>query len=194
MNGTLLSSSYPEGDGEPVWACNPQHVDLNVPNFDHLGLYIKRAINILSSVADVHKIPPMAISSSTQACKHQIRSEIPDFDKYRPFCGWVNADTIKETFKHTTQWGASITSFPMKKHLKSRSSALNVPRRHEAVATDTVYSDNPAIDSGVKMAQHFVGKVSLVSDIYPMRSRKQFVNTLEDNISRHSAMDKLISD
>ena len=78
----------------------------------------------------------------------------------------MNADTIKETFKHTTQWGASINTFPMKRHLKSRNPALNVPRRHEAVATDTVYSDTPAIDSGVKMAQLFVGKESLVSDIY----------------------------
>ena len=82
----------------------------------------------------------------------------------------------------------------MKKHLKSRNPALDVPRRHEAVATDTVYSDTPAVDCGVKQAQHFVGKESLVSDIYPMRSGKQFVNTLEDNISRCGAMDKLISD
>ena len=82
----------------------------------------------------------------------------------------------------------------MKRHLKSRNPALNVPRRHEPVATDTVYSDTPAIDSGVKMAQLFIGKASFISDIYPMRSGKQFVNTLEDNIIRHSAMDKLISD
>ena len=89
---------------------------------------------------------------------------------------------MKESLKHTTQWGAPIATFPMKKHLKSRSPALNIPRRHEAVATDTGYSDTPAIDSGVKMAQLFVGKESLVSDIYPMRSGKQFVNTLEENI------------
>ena len=44
------------------------------------------------------------------------------------------------------------------------------------------------------MAQLFVRKESLVSDIYPMRSGKQFVNTLEDNICRCGAMDKLISD
>ena len=50
------------------------------------------------------------------------------------------------------------------------------------------------VDSGVKQAQLFVGKESLVSDIYPKRSGKQFVNTLEDNICRHSAMDKPISD
>ena len=82
----------------------------------------------------------------------------------------------------------------MKKYLKSRNPALSVPRRHEAVATDTVYSDAPAVDSGVKQAQLFVGKASLVSDIYPMRSGKQFVNTLEDNICRCSTMDKPISD
>ena len=45
-----------------------------------------------------------------------------------------------------------------------------------------------------KWHNFFVGKESLVSDIYPMRSGKQFVNTLEDNIHRCGAMDKLISD
>ena len=79
-------------------------------------------------------------------------------------------------------------------HLKYRTPALFIPRRHEAVATDTVYSDTPAVDSGVKMAQCFAGKDSLVSDIYPMRFGKQFVNTLENNIRRGGAMDKLISD
>ena len=106
----------------------------------------------------------------------------------------MNANTIKESFTPFIQWGASIANFPMKKHLKCRNPALIVPRIHEAVATDTVYSDTPDIDSGVKMAQLFVGKESLVSDIYPMRSGMQFVNTLEENIHRCSAMDKLISD
>ena len=82
----------------------------------------------------------------------------------------------------------------MKRHLESRNPALDIPKRHEAVATDTVYSNTPADDSGVQMAQYFVGKNSLVSDIYPMRSGKQFVNTLEDNICRRGAMDKLIID
>ena len=194
---SVLDYSHPEGDGEPLWACDPQHLDLLDPNFDAHGLYTKRAINTLLSLAGVEQPPPMAMSSPKspiQACKQKIKPEIPDFDKYRPYFGWVNADTIRDTFKHTTQWGASVGTFPMKKHLKSRNPALNVPRRHEAVATYTVYSDTPAVDSGVKQAQHFVGKESLVSDICPMRSGKQFVNTLEDNICRGSAMDKLISD
>ena len=82
----------------------------------------------------------------------------------------------------------------MKRHLKSRNPTLNVPCRHEAVATDTVYSDTPAVDSAVKQAQLFVGKESMVSDIYLMRSGKKIVNTLEDNIHRCGAMSKLISD
>ena len=107
----------------------------------------------MSSLASVQQPSPMAISSSKspiQACKHKIKPEIPDFDKYRPYFGSVNGDTIRDTFKHTTQWGKSVGTLPMKKHLKSRNHALNVPRRHEAVATDTVYSDTPAVHSGVK--------------------------------------------
>ena len=84
-----------EEDGEPVWACDPQPVDLIGRNFDHQGLYTKRAINTWSSLADVHKDPPMAISSSTQGCKHQIMSEIPEVDEYRPYFSWVIVDTIK---------------------------------------------------------------------------------------------------
>ena len=83
---------------------------------------------------------------------------------------------------------------PMKKHLKSRNPALNIPGRHEAVATDTVFSDTPPVDSGVKQAQVFVGRDTLVADSYPMKSGKQFVNTLDNNIWRQRAMDKLQSD
>ena len=102
---SVLDYSHPEGDGEPLWACDPQHLDLLDPNFDTHGLYTKRAINTLSSLAGVQQSPPMVISSSKspiQACQHKLKTETPDFDKYRPYFGWVNADTIRDTFKHTT--------------------------------------------------------------------------------------------
>ena len=82
----------------------------------------------------------------------------------------------------------------MRKHFKSRFPAFNIPRRSEEVATDTIFSDTPAIDSGVTMAQICVGKRTLVTDVYPLKSQKQFVNTLEDNIRFRGAMTKLISD
>ena len=91
--------------------------------------------------------------------------------------------------------GSLLTQyFPYEKHLKSRNPTLNIPRRHELVATDTVLSDTPAVDSGVKQAQVFVGRGTLVADVYPMKSGKQFVNTLEEHIKRRGAMDKLLSD
>ena len=111
------------------------------------------------------------------------------------FFGWVNVDTVQKTMEQSTQWGVSLpNTFPMKKHLKSRNPALNIPRRHEAVATDTVFSDTPAVHSGVKQAQVFVGRDTLVADAYPMKSGKQFVNTLEHNIRRWGAMDRLLGD
>ena len=74
----------------------------------------------------------------------------------RPFFGWVNSDIVKQTIDQTTQWGVALDSVPMKRHLKSRNPALNVPGRHEPVATDTIFSATPAVDSGVNQAKVFV--------------------------------------
>ena len=82
----------------------------------------------------------------------------------------------------------------MKRHLKSRNPAFNIARCHEPVTTDIIFSDTPAVDSGVKPAQMFVGRDTLVADTYPMKSGKQFVNPLVDKIRRQQAMDKLLSD
>ena len=66
----------------------------------------------------------------------------------------------------SVEWRVSIPStFPMKKHLKSRNPALNINRRHKAVATDTVFSDTPGVDSRVKQAQVMVVMDSVVADL-----------------------------
>ena len=125
--------------------------------------------------------------------KHDVSPETPDYERFRLYFGWVNVDTVQKPMEQSTHWGVSLpNTFPMKKHLKSRNPALIIPRRHEAVATDTVFSDTPAVDSGVKQAQVFVGRDTLVADAYPMKSGKQFVNTIEDNIRRKGAMEKLL--
>ena len=82
----------------------------------------------------------------------------------------------------------------LKRCFKSPHPALNVHRRNEPVTTDTVYSDTPAIDSGDTYVQLFIGTESLVCDVEGMKTDKQFVNTLEDNIRRRGAPTKLISD
>ena len=44
------------------------------------------------------------------------------------------------------------------------------------------------------MAQFFVGKDTLVCDGYEIKSQKQFINTLYDNIKTRGAMDTIITD
>ena len=83
----------------------------------------------------------------------------------------VTVDTVPKAIEQSTQCRVSIpNTFPMKKHHKSRNPALNIPRRYDLVATDTVFSDTLAVDSGVKQAQVFVGRDTLVANAYPMKS------------------------
>jgi septum formation inhibitor MinC len=71
---------------------------------------------------------------------------------------------------------------------------LNVRPHDEPVATDTIYSDTLAIDCGITSAQLFVGTKTHTADVYPIKSDKQFVNMLLDNITQRSTPTKLISD
>jgi len=82
----------------------------------------------------------------------------------------------------------------LKKWYKSPFPTLNVHRRDELVATDTIYSDTPAIGSGATTAQVFVGIDPLVTDVYAIETDWQFINTLEDQIWTQGAPTKLISD
>ena len=75
---SVLDYFHPECDGEPIWACYPQHLDLIDLNFDTHGLYTKTAINSLSSLADVQHKPLMALSSpksTIQANNHDVKSD-----------------------------------------------------------------------------------------------------------------------
>ena len=65
---------------------------------------------------------------------------------------------------------------------------------NEPVATDTIFSDTPAINDGSTMAQFFVGKDTLVCDAYWIKSQKQFINTLYNNIKSREAMNTIITD
>ena len=57
-----------------------------------------------------------------------------------------------------------------------------------------MFSDTPAVDSGFTATQLFVDRHSVVADAYGLKTDKEFVNTLEDNIRERGAMDKLIRD
>ena len=57
-----------------------------------------------------------------------------------------------------------------------------------------MYADVPAVDDGATSAVLFVGTDTMVTDVYGVKTDKQFVNTLEDNIRERGAPNKLISD
>ena len=121
-------------------------------------------------------------------------SREPDYTSFIPNFGWQPVDIIKHTFAATTQYARIPMSTHLTRHFKAPFPALNVHRRQEAVATDTVYADVPAVDCGHTQAQFYCGVDSLVCDAYGMKTDKQFVNTFEDIIQQRGAMDKLISD
>ena len=89
--------------------------------------------------------------------------------------------------------GRLSNAIHLKKHYRSPNPALNAHNHQEPVATDYVFTDVPAIDDGSMGAQIFVGTESEVCNAQGLESPNQFVNSLEDNIQKCGAMDKLVS-
>ena len=144
-----------------------------------------------------HNIPKISVNNEEIKASEkpiQVKTSDPDYEKQRPLFAWLPLDVIKKTYELTTQYARIPMSTILQKRYISPNPAMNVHRRNEPVATDTIFSDTPAIGSGVTSAQFFVGCNSMVCDVYPLKSIKQFVNTLEDNIRDRGAMNKIISD
>ena len=196
---SIFDYTHPSGDGEPPWSNDPNEIFAFDPNFDEFGDYTQRAIQTLSILDDspLPLTPCLTIIANQHVIgsnQHVVNNDTPEYEKFRSYFGWANVDTVQKAMGQSTQCGDFIpNTFPIKKHLKSRNPALNIPKRHEPVATDTVFSDTSAVDSSVKQAQVFVGRDTLVADAYAIKSGKQFVNTLEDKIRRRGAMDKPLS-
>ena len=168
------------------------------PMFDACGDFNKHIIANLNTLLDA---PPgdcgscTEISSVFTANLHQSSSQEPDWNTQRPFLAWTSPSSIKDTFNVTTRHGtAPNTQEYIKRHFKSRNPVFSIPRCSEAVATDIIFSDTPAVDDGPTMSQFFCGHDIFVCDAYGIKSTKQFINTLSDNIRKWGAMDTLISD
>ena len=181
-------------DPPPLDGLDPSQVldqPFGDPMFDAYGDFNERIIANLNILLDA---PPEDCRLYT-ANLHQSSSQEPDWNALRPFFAWTSPSSIQDTFNVTTRHGiAPHTQDYIKKHFKSRNPVFNIPRRSEAVATDTIFSDTPAVDDGSTMAQFFCGRDTLVCDAYGIKSTKQFINTLSDNIRKRGAMDTLISD
>ena len=161
--------------------------------FDEYGDLHHRAIQTLNIFCDLPS-PPSG-EPLTHAYMHDSNPAEEDWKSLRPYFGWQSEQVIKNTYQVTSRFGGTIPQHDyLKKHFKSRNPVFNIPRRNEAVATDTIFSDTPAINDGSTMAQVFVGRDTLVCDAYGIKSQKQFINTLYDNIRFRGAMTTLITD
>lgn len=100
-----------------------------------------------------------------------------DPEQLRPYFAWLPVDVIRHTLQQSTQ----LAKMPMGQYLRTRykspNPAMNIHRRAEPIATDTVFADTPALDGGATCAQFYVSTKTLVIDIFGMRTESQFVAT-----------------
>ena len=142
---SVLDHDPPHLDGLDPSQVSDQH--FGDPMFDAYGDFNERIIANLNILLDA---PPgdcgsyTAISSVSTVNLHQSSPQEPDWNALRPFFAWTSPSSIKDTFNVTTRHGtAPHTQDYIKKHFKSRNHVFNIPRRSEAVATDTIFSDTP---------------------------------------------------
>jgi len=133
-------------------------------------------------------------SIETNKTPVQVKKKPIDYSKHCAYFLSVPVEKIKATFQATTQFAANVMAGnKILQTIKSPWSTNIVQSRNEPIATDTIKAQVPAVDDGSTMAQLFIGRKSLVSDAYGVKTDAAFVNTLEDNIRLRGAIDKLIS-
>ena len=119
-DSSVLDYTHPFGDGEPPWSNDSDERSAFDPNFDEFGDYAQRAIQTLSILDDSSStLTPyptfMANQHEFRTYQHAVNHEAPDYEKFRPYFGWVNVDNVQKTMEQSTQWGVSLpNTFPMK--------------------------------------------------------------------------------
>ena len=51
-----------------------------------------------------HVLLTLPTSMTLGTYQHAVKHEAPDYDKFRPYFGWVNVDTVQKTMEQSTQW------------------------------------------------------------------------------------------
>ena len=87
------------------------------PNFDEFGFYTQRAIQTLSILDESSStLTPCSTLMTNQhvfmSYQHDVSHETPDYEKFRPYFGWVNVDTVQKTMEQSTEWGVSLYLIP----------------------------------------------------------------------------------
>ena len=104
---SVLDYTHTSDDGEPPWSNDPDERFAFDPNFDEFGDYTQRTIQNLSILDDSSStLTPcptfMANQHEFRTYQHYVSHETPDYEKFRPYFGWVNVDTVQKTLEQST--------------------------------------------------------------------------------------------
>ena len=103
---------------------------------------------------DLPSLPPG--EPITHVHLHDSNPAEEDWKSLRPYFGWQSEQVIKDTYQ--VHQDLEAQSHNMITSRSTSSPGINIPRRHEPDATDTIFSDTQAINDGSTMAQFFVGR------------------------------------
>ena len=161
--------------------------------FDEFGDLYQRVVQHLGIFQDSG--PTESGEYTFHAYLHQTNPAEVDWKSLGPYFGWQSEQGSQYTYKVTSRFGGTVSQHDyLKKYFKSRNPVFNIPRRNGPVAAETLSSDTSVINDGSTMTQFFVGKDTLVCDAYGIKSQKQFINTLYDNIKTRGATDTILTD
>ena len=93
-----MDYSHPRTHGYPSWVPDPSARDQHDPRIDECGNIHNRVIHTLSILSDTpttsipkHDQQP---STTTSIQKNDQQPSTIDYNKFKPYFGWVNAETI----------------------------------------------------------------------------------------------------
>ena len=92
-----------------------------------------------------------------------------DHAAMHPFFAWMSVARIYKMFENTTQYMSMPSSTYFCKRYRSTNPAANIYRCQEVDATNTIFSDTPAVDGGKTSAQLFVGCTTKHSSVQSLK-------------------------
>jgi len=99
-------------------------------------------IKLSTSDINAHNIYKQALSNNIQiqTQQHITQPKEPDYEALCPMLGWIPTEKVKCAFDPITQYACIIMITTLCKHYKVPFPAINLYRRNEHIAMDTVPS------------------------------------------------------
>ena len=104
---SVLDYTNPSGDREPPWSNDPDERFAFDPHLDEFGDYTQTSIQTLSILDDssIPLTPPQTLRADQHVVmsnQHDANQDTPVYEKFRPYFGWVNVDTVQKTMEQST--------------------------------------------------------------------------------------------